>query len=129
MTNTPALTPSWGWGTGRVCVGDGEPVTIPIRGSMPADVEGLRVVAWWLDRPGRRDYIDLSVLENGSLVREDAGNNDVKKRVHLDRSELTPGAQYELVLFGDDVRERHPKCFGQSTVVYWAFLYADEPGF
>lgn len=129
MTNTPALTPSWGWGTGRVCVSDGEEVTIPIRGSLPSDIEGLRVVAWWKDTPGKRDYIDLAVLENGAVAKQDAGNADVKKRVALSGSELTASAQYELRLFGDDIRGKDECGSSQEKMVYWAFLYADEVGF
>jgi hypothetical protein len=129
MTNTPALTPSWGWGTGRVCVADGEEVTIPIRGSLPADVKGLRAVAWWKDTPGKRDFVDLAVLRNGAVVKQDSANADVKKRVALTGSELTPSAQYELRLFGDDIRGRDECGSNQEKLVYWAFLYADEASF
>jgi hypothetical protein len=129
MTQTPALTPSWGWGTGRVCVADGEQVTIKIRNGMPADVKGLRAVAWWSDQWDQRDQIDLSVLRNGTTAASDATSLDVKRRVNLPPSDIVGGATYDLRLVGDDIRGRDPACGNREKLVYWGFLYADELGF
>ena len=125
MTHSPYLTPSWGWGTGRVCVRDNQDVLLPIRDDMPGDVERLRAVAWWYDQHNRRRHIDLAILEDGVVTGQDT-SDDVKKRVHLRYgSEIEAGADYQLRLRGRDIRGSDPQCGSRQRLVYWAFLYAD----
>ncbi len=128
MTNTPALTPSWGWGTGRVCVRDGERLFLPITDNMPWDPEGLRVVAWWQDTPSKRDLIDLAVYRDGMLLVTDT-SDDVKKRVMIGGSSLSTGVPYEFALVGRDIRGNESGCDNKEQLVYWAYMYADEAGF
>jgi hypothetical protein len=131
LTDSVALSGTWRWGSGSTCIrNDVRRRADIITTSLPSSVQELRAVAWYLDDPGRRSYVDLELRSSadpnaiGTLVSQDT-SNDIKKRVIV-TSGLTAGNPYSLWFRGREIRTSDPVCGPRSKQVYFAYIYRSD---
>lgn len=123
MNDSVDLNPPWGWAAGHLCVEDERDITISP--SLPIGVDELRVVAWWSDEPGRRDDIDVQLLQNGIVVGADTAENP---RGRIIARNLPAGDSFTLRLREVKIRgtDKEDGCGSGRERVYFAWRYASE---
>jgi len=127
----PYMDGPWGFGSGDVCVDDGEEVVISINGgsTLSSDIEDFKAVAWWYDaRHGdgtQIDDIDLELYKtNGTRLVSSLDSSDEKERLY---STVAGGSAVELRIVGEDVTaDNVGPCGTNSMEVYYAYFYEDD---
>ena len=117
------LSPPWAWAAGHLCV-EGER-DITISPSLPSGVQELRIVAWWSDEPGRRDDIDVHLLQNGFTVASDTADNP---RGRIVVRNPPAGDTYTLRFSEVKIRgkDKEDGCGNGRERVYFGWRYASE---
>jgi hypothetical protein len=123
--------------TGSVCVGDGQTVNVPFNSgtALGADVDYVKVVAWWYDYdydgrsagdPFNTVFLRLEKQVSGSWVQQVASNNtDNRQRVFADSG--VGGSPWRFRLYGNAIEtDADYGCGVDSVLVYWASVWEDN---
>jgi hypothetical protein len=118
------------WKTGRVCVGQGEAVTIAVNdgSAISSSANDFKAVIYWYDRRHESgtaiDDIDLRLKNSsGSTLVSSTSMTDNKERVY---HSAVGGATLELEIYGQSVASDVEGCGTNSMRVFYAFFYEDD---
>jgi hypothetical protein len=143
LTN-PSLDAPFYWNGGWTCVNHGTTVHFPIEYSpgsppdtIPADVDRLRVVAWFYDKRFAEnssfflDNINIVLRDHdtGAQIAEDSlnehGENDNKLRLQATGAQIG-GRKLRVDFVGATVSNDEVGCGANSMKVFFAILFEDN---